>query len=35
VDCVAIPPEIKTYFRLIVRERLCAHLKELFAIDIE
>jgi hypothetical protein len=27
--------KIKTSFRLIVRERLCVHLKELFDIDIE
>jgi hypothetical protein len=35
VDCVAIPPGIRTPFRLIVCERLCAHIKQLFDIDIE
>jgi hypothetical protein len=35
VDFVAIPPGIRTSFRLFVRERLCAHIKELFEIDIE
>ena len=34
VDCMAIPLEIKTSFRLIVRERLCAHMRKLFNIDI-
>ena len=35
VDCFAFPLEIKTSFRLIVRERLRAHIRDLFHIDIE
>jgi hypothetical protein len=35
VDFFAIPPEVKTSFRLIVRKRLSAHVKQLFDIDIE
>jgi hypothetical protein len=35
VDCFAILLEIRTSFRLIVCDRLCAYIKELFDIDIE
>jgi hypothetical protein len=35
VKCVAIPQETRTSFRLIVCERMCAHIKKLFDIDIE
>jgi hypothetical protein len=34
VDCVDIPPLIKTSFRQIVYERLCVHMQPLFDIDI-
>jgi hypothetical protein len=35
VDCFAVPLDIRTSFRAIVRERMCAHMKELFDINIE
>jgi hypothetical protein len=35
VDCVDIPPSIKTSFRLTVFERSCTYMKQLFNIDIE
>jgi hypothetical protein len=34
-DCVDIPTDIRTSFRIIVRERCCAHMKQLFNINIE
>jgi hypothetical protein len=35
VECMAIPLEIKTSFRQIVRDRLCAHLQKLFNVVID